>query len=936
VSLYLAIQPFVDLIAHTALDIHPPFYYLLLRIWTLLAGNSEFSAAFLSLFFGMILVALVHRLAVGFSTRMAASLALLLAAISPFNVAYSQEIRMYTLGAFLGAASLLSLLKLGRGLWHPRVGFGAAWPWAVYVVGAALGLYTLYYFGFLFLFFNLFFLAGWIIRGRDIKALFWWIGAQAMVAILYSPWAPIALRQALEPPVPPWRELVDLGTAVCDSWSALASGETVDPALIWPFLAALVPVVGAGLVIRRNGSLRPFPPGIALLGFVAVPVATILVMSFWTPLYHPRYVFTFSPAFYVILALGVVRWKRWSLVPSVLVSIAIVGVSAISLYSYHFELEYAPDDHRSATSYVTDRWAPGDAVLINAGYAYPAFLYYFPGEVAWQGRLADYPSARDRVDKHGLILLETGTIDGDEGLGWGNSGSDFYATTEEETARALESVLEDRSRIWVYRIYDTVVDGRGFVRTWLEENGRQFDQYEASGRSQMKVQGYMDEETGSMVSNSAIALNVPLGQRLSLVAYQPLRGGTDADGALTIALYWRTLQPLDGDYLVSLGLYDVLGRPWAQEDRVPVGAMCPPSDWEVGKTVRDVRRLPLPPGTPPGTYTLEVAAYDRSTGEVLEVNDREHGVLGIRVRLDELAIGREDVMQGVPSMKRRADVSFEENLRLLGGSLAEVPAKPGERLQVELAWQALGDSRTDYAATFNLKDGSGEPLTSWTEHPVDGRYPTSQWVQGEVVLDKHGLLLPSDVPGGSYTLTVGATAEDGSAASFPGWLPFWQHTEWVLGEVSVEGRSPSFEVPSDIAYPSGYILGEEAQLLGHDLDGLEVMPGEAVHLTLYWKSLGSTSESYKVFTHMVDSSGRIWTQHDSVPADGLMPTSAWVQDEVITDEHSLEIPQDTPAGEYSLIIGMYEPTTEVRLPVFDENGSPLGDSIMLTTLSVLD
>ena len=583
VSLYLAGEPFVDLIAHTALDIHPPFYYLLLRLWTLLAGTSEFSAAFFSLFFGVLLVALVHRLATGLSTRETAALALFLAAISPFNVAYSQEIRMYTLGAFLGVASFLCLLKLGRGLWHPGVGLKATWPWAGYVVSAALGLYSLYYFGFLLLFLNLFFLVGWTFRGRDIRALSWWVGAQAMVGILYSPWVPIALRQVLDPPVPPWRELVGLGAALVDSWSALVLGETVEAGRIWPLLIALIPVVGAGLVVRRNRIWRAFVPGLALLGYVAVPVAAILFLSLWTPLFHSRYVFTFSPPFYVILALGVMRWGRWSWATSALASIAIVGASAFSLYIYHFDLEYAPDDHRSATVYVAERWAPGDAVLINAGYAYPAFLYYFPGEVAWRGRLVDYPSVRNRVGGHGLILLETGTIDGGEGLGWGYPNSDFYATTEAETARALESVLEDRSRLWVYRAYDTVVDPGGFVRAWLEEHGRKYDQYEASGRSQVKVQGYLDEEIGSSVPASAIALDVDLGQKLSLVAYESLGGGAGTDGALTVALYWRALQPLDGNYFASLGLYDSLGRAWAQKDRVPVGPLYPPP---TGKRVR--------------------------------------------------------------------------------------------------------------------------------------------------------------------------------------------------------------------------------------------------------------------------------------------------------------------------------------------------------------
>ena len=54
VSAYLASQSIPDLIAHTARDIHPPAYYLLLHLWTRLAGHSEFALAFFSLAFGLL------------------------------------------------------------------------------------------------------------------------------------------------------------------------------------------------------------------------------------------------------------------------------------------------------------------------------------------------------------------------------------------------------------------------------------------------------------------------------------------------------------------------------------------------------------------------------------------------------------------------------------------------------------------------------------------------------------------------------------------------------------------------------------------------------------------------------------------------------------------------------------------------------------------
>src|SRR5512141_1605695 len=63
VSTFLAKQDLVELTRHTAGDIHPPLYYYLLHFWGQLAGWSEFVMAFASLFFGVLLIALVFRAA---------------------------------------------------------------------------------------------------------------------------------------------------------------------------------------------------------------------------------------------------------------------------------------------------------------------------------------------------------------------------------------------------------------------------------------------------------------------------------------------------------------------------------------------------------------------------------------------------------------------------------------------------------------------------------------------------------------------------------------------------------------------------------------------------------------------------------------------------------------------------------------------------------
>src|SRR5215510_13719670 len=86
-------------------DIHPLGYYTLLWLWMKIFGESLVATRLLSIIAGLISVCLVYRIALEVSsdnrTRL---LSMLFAALAPFQIHYSQEIRMYS---FLGMWLLL-------------------------------------------------------------------------------------------------------------------------------------------------------------------------------------------------------------------------------------------------------------------------------------------------------------------------------------------------------------------------------------------------------------------------------------------------------------------------------------------------------------------------------------------------------------------------------------------------------------------------------------------------------------------------------------------------------------------------------------------------------------------------------------------------------------------------------------------------------------
>jgi hypothetical protein len=132
----------------------------------------------------------------------------------------------------------------------------------------------------------------------------------------------------------------------------------------------------------------------------------------------------------------------------------------------------------------------------------------------------------------------------------------------------------------------------------------------------------------------------------------------------------------------------------------------------------------------------------------------------------------------------------------------------------------------------------------------------------------------------------------------------------------------------------GAVLDRRVTLLGFDSDNRLHQPGQALPLTLYWRARSELDTSYSVFVHLVDENGTIHAQKDSVPHGGQWPTTGWAPGEVITDEHELTIPADTPPGTYRLIAGMYRADTGERLTAAAGNDAPLGNFVPLTRITV--
>jgi len=94
-------------------DFHPPLYYLFLKLWLPIAGNSEWLIRLPDILIGTASIFLVYLLGksiFGKTSKLPLLIAMFLA-LNPFHVYYTQELRMYNLSTFFVLLSWLALLK---------------------------------------------------------------------------------------------------------------------------------------------------------------------------------------------------------------------------------------------------------------------------------------------------------------------------------------------------------------------------------------------------------------------------------------------------------------------------------------------------------------------------------------------------------------------------------------------------------------------------------------------------------------------------------------------------------------------------------------------------------------------------------------------------------------------------------------------------------
>lgn len=370
-----------QLIERTAHDFHPPLYFLMVKLWTAIAGRSDFALRWFSVAVGWLSVAALYRLVCHYSQpfwaqrksssacsgQTAAVLGASMWALSPVFVLYVRMARYYSLAALF---TLVATYALVCALRRNRRA-----SWIAYVAASTAALYTFYLSGLLLIAHGVL-----VLLAQRRPAVIAWVASVGVIAALLLPWAHVIVRQTIET----GSGAADLafglsGIALKAAYSAyaLAIGESVFP---WQPLAVIGVISSAAILVagvlgwqRRR---LAFPLGVLLL----LPLLALIVGITST---SPRTPFVSVPArglfvapYYALLVAGAANRLRPRVLATLVFAIGIVW--SVALWNYYGGRDFLNPIYqtpaRQMVAFVVPRVNPEDIIYSDWD---SGFDYYY-------------------------------------------------------------------------------------------------------------------------------------------------------------------------------------------------------------------------------------------------------------------------------------------------------------------------------------------------------------------------------------------------------------------------------------------------------------------------------------------------------------------------------------------------------------------------------
>lgn len=344
-------------------DTHPPFYYLLLKLWTDTFGYSEIALRFPSVIFGVLTIPAVYKLGQLFNKKTAVYSAII-TTLSPLLIYYSQEARMYALSTFLVCLAVYFFLIKKWLLFSGFLLMLGMTDYLPLLILLPIWIFTIY-----------------SRQNKEIirKLVF----SQIPLFVYFTLWYPIFNYQknsglSFLKDISGFGDILGVSNLKNLSlvWIKFLIGRiNFTPPLLYIFIVLIVSL----LVLRvLMFSLRKIKNILFLWVWLLSPILTLFIISFKIPGFsYFRLLFTL-PALILLLSFGLSVLKSGKRIIIILIALNLI-FSGIYLFDRNFWRE----DWKTAVPFIEDRIEKNEKVLISYKESFTPYEWYSkkPGNV---------------------------------------------------------------------------------------------------------------------------------------------------------------------------------------------------------------------------------------------------------------------------------------------------------------------------------------------------------------------------------------------------------------------------------------------------------------------------------------------------------------------------------------------------------------------------
>ncbi|HEX3099422.1 MAG TPA: glycosyltransferase family 39 protein [Patescibacteria group bacterium] len=378
-----------EMMTRIGLDVHPPMYYIFLRLWSYVFGSSLYSLRGMSVLFGVATIIVTYFFVnYVFNNHKAALIAAALIAVSPFQVQYVTEARMYTMGAFfaVAAAFALSAALRTQTLYYATVANEVLRAqlkkqfvkyYALFVLCSAILIYTHYYLLFMVAALGAYAVLYCIIHFKTQFTRYGWTVLSGVLILLsFVPWLKTFLFQFRQVGAGYWIPPMDRWSIPDTLWELLL--RLPNPAH-WMF--ALIALFTIALIVKTIWKQTETEKWLIIAGFLA-PFAGAMLFALLAKLqgesssvYLVRY-FIFCSSFYlIIVALWLSNFKVRQI--GMLFTAILLIANIYSAWNYWDELQVQTKPGMAkAAAFLAANVEPDQKVFIGSSFEFFNYKYY--------------------------------------------------------------------------------------------------------------------------------------------------------------------------------------------------------------------------------------------------------------------------------------------------------------------------------------------------------------------------------------------------------------------------------------------------------------------------------------------------------------------------------------------------------------------------------